>query len=252
MPRFLIALLLAPLPEGWRRRLVAGNGVPWAAAAAVSGLLKSGLAIFGLVVWYSYSVSTWAANAMDSALRNGPEAEVPAQAIGFSALVLWCLHPLTWAIGFFAVEGLVRFLAGFSTEQAFASLPFCAVDWLYGKASGRPPRGDALHTPSGKDAVRSFISNLRQQVAAARTQELTDELAEDARGEEHFLLIRATHEKPDWIPPRVVRVGDAYFALDAAEKGAPPRRFVYRLRRLQAGVPGRKVLLYQVPPPPYG
>jgi len=91
--------------------------MPWERAAILSGLLEALLSLFALVAWYSHSVTTWAGNALDSALRGGPEAAVPGQAIGFSALVLWCLHPWTWLIAFFVAEGLVRMLAAVSTEE---------------------------------------------------------------------------------------------------------------------------------------
>ena len=73
------------------------------------------------------SVTTWAANALDSALRGGPESAVPGQAIGFSALVLWVLHPLTWLIAYFVIEGLVRLLAAAFTGQVFGTFPLAVV-----------------------------------------------------------------------------------------------------------------------------
>jgi len=41
-----------------------------------------------------------------------------------------------------------------------------------------------------------------------------------------------------------VRVDDKYYRLEEFQRGKPPRPFVYVLRRLAAGVPGRNVLLY--------
>jgi hypothetical protein len=129
-------------------------------------LLECLLAFAALLYWYSHSVTTWAANALDSAMRNGPEAQVPGQAIGFSALVLWLIHPLTWCVGYFALEGLVRLLAAVSTEQVVATLPLVGVDWFYGKLSGRAPEGDTKHTPSVKAQAQEFVSSLKQGVMA--------------------------------------------------------------------------------------
>jgi len=50
--------------------------------------------------------------------------------------------------------------------------------------------------------------------------------------------------EPDWNPPRVVRYEDRYYRLEDYARGSGPRPFVYRLRRLAAGVPGRTVLVY--------
>lgn len=240
-------MVLAPLPRRWRRGFGLDEAIPWTRSALLSGLAESLLALIALVYWYSHSVTSWAANGLDSAMRNGPEAQVPGQALGFAALVLWLIHPLTWCVGYFVLEGLVRLLAAVSTEQVVATLPLVGVDWIYGKLSGRAPEGDAKHTPSAKAQMLEFISNLKQGVTALRLPHLEDECRETGEGVESFLEIHASHPKAEWNPPRVVRMGDAYFRLEHAVQGKPPRPFIYRLRRLAAGVPGRTVLVYESP-----
>jgi hypothetical protein len=121
MWRLALGTILALLSRRWRARLRFDEAIPWVRATVLSGFLESLLALLGLFDWYSHSVTPRAANALDSALRNGPERAVPGQAIGFSALVLWLIHPLTWLIGFFLIEGLVRLLAAAFTEQIFAT-----------------------------------------------------------------------------------------------------------------------------------
>lgn len=240
-------MVLAPLPRRWRRGFGLDEAIPWTRSALLSGLAESLLALIALVYWYSHSVTSWAANGLDSAMRNGPEAQVPGQALGFAALVLWLIHPLTWCVGYFVLEGLVRLLAAVSTEQVVATLPLVGVDWICGKLSGRAPEGDAKHTPSAKAQMLEFISNLKQGVTALRLPHLEDECRETGEGVESFLEIHASHPKAEWNPPRVVRMGDAYFRLEHAVQGKTPRPFIYRLRRLAAGVPGRTVLVYESP-----
>jgi hypothetical protein len=240
-------MVLALLPQRWRRGFGLDEAIPWTRSALLSGLVESLLALIVLVYWYSHSVTTWAANALDSAMRNGPEAQVPGQAIGFSALVLWLIHPLTWCVGYFVLEGLVRLLAAVSTEQVVATLPLVSVDWIYGKLSGRALEGDAKHTPSAMAQVQEFISSLKQGMMTLRLPHLEDECRETGEGVESFLEIHASHPKAEWNPPRVVRMGDAYYRLEHAVQGKPPRPFIYRLRRLAAGVPGRTVLVYESP-----
>jgi len=249
MWRLALGTVLALLPRRWRRGFGLDEAIPWARAAALSGCAESSLAFIGLVYWYSHSVTTWAANGLDSAMRNGPEAQVPGQAIGFSALMLWLIHPLTWCVGYFVLEGLVRLLAAVSTEQVVATLPLVGVDWIYGKLSGRAPEGDAKHTPSAKAQVQEFVSSLKRGVMVLRLPHLEDECRETGEGPESFLEIHASHPKAEWNPPRVVRMGDAYYRLEGAVQGKPPRPFIYRLRRLAAGVPGRTVLVYESPLP---
>lgn len=243
----LLGIVLAVLPRRWRAPLHLDQAIPWVRAGILSGLLESLLAFLALVSWYSHSVTHWAANALDSALHNGPEAQVPGQAIGFSALVLWCLHPLTWFIGYFVVEGMVRFLAAVSTEQVLPSWPLLVADWSYGKLTGRPPEGDALHTPTAREQFQSLASVARHAAKTAGLDEVLDELREFTQGSELVLEIHSCRAKSDWTPPRVVRIGDEYYRLESISEGKRPRPFIFHLRRLPAGVPGRSVLLYDPP-----
>jgi hypothetical protein len=249
MWRLAIGAVLGFLPQRWRNRMGLGldQAIPWTGAGILSGLVEALVGTVGLLYWYSRSVTTWAANALDSALRGGPEAQVPGQAIGFSALVLWMLHPLTWFIGYFAMEGIVRFLAAISTERVHGSLPLVVADWCYGKISARPPEGDQLHAPTGKEYIQSLATTVKEKVMTARLPELEDELVDYAQGGAQMLEIRATRPKSDWVPPRVVRMGQSYYRLEEALSEKPPRPFVFRLRRLEAGVPGRTVIMYEAP-----
>jgi hypothetical protein len=247
MRRIVLGVALSVLPRGWRAPCLPDLAIPWERCAILSGLLESLLALLALISWYSRSVTTWAANALDSALRGGPEASVPGQAIGFSALVLWCLHPFTWFIAYFVAEGMVRFLAALSTEQILPSWPLAIVDWSYGKLTRRPSEGDALHTPTAKQQVQSLAAAVRQSAKAAGFTELPDELLDSVDGGDAILEIHSSRPKAEWTPPRVVRVGVVYYRLEVASESSRPRPFIYRLRRLPAGVPGRNVLLYEPP-----
>jgi hypothetical protein len=247
MSRIVLGVALSVLPRRWRAPSLLEQAIPWARCAILSGLGESLLAMLALISWYSHSVTTWAANALDSALRGGPEASVPGQAIGFSALVLWSLHPFTWFLAYFVVEGMVRFLAALSTEQILPSWPLAIVDWSYGKLTQRPSEGDALHTPTARQQVQSLAATVRQSVKTAGLTELPDELLESADGGDAILEIHSSRPKAAWTPPRVVRVGVVYYRLEAASEGSRPRPFIYRLRRLSAGVPGGNVLLYAPP-----
>jgi hypothetical protein len=235
------------VPRRWRDPLRLNESIPWEPATVLSDFVESLLALILLVYWYSHPVTTWAANALDSALRGGPESAVLGQAIGFSALVLWILHPLTWLIAYFILEGLVRLLAAAFTDQIFGTLPLAFVDWCYGKATRRPPDGDALHTPGTRTQLQSLFSALKEKIIISRLPEVEDELVESTCAGESFLKIHSSRPKPEWIPPRVVRIGDAYFRLEQISQGKSPRPFEFALRRLAAGVPGRSVILYQAP-----
>ena len=249
MLRLALGAIFSLLPRRWRGERPLAEALPWRQGAVLSGLLESLLALIAMVYWYSYAVVHWSANAFDSALRNGPESQVPGQAIGFSALVLWVLYPQTWGLAFFVLEGVVRSLAAAFTGQVFGTAPLAFVDWCYGKITGRPPEGDDLHRLGAKTHWKLFVSAMKEEIATRRLPKLADQLIESEHGREKYLEIHASRPKSEWIPPRIVRVGATYFRLEQVLSAKTTRPFVYRLRQLPAGVPGRTVIVYQQPRP---
>ena len=81
----------------------------------------------------------------------------------------------------------------------------------------------------------------------ARLPQIADELLEQSEDGEAFLEIHSSRAKAGWTPPRTVRIGDAYFRLEQLAQGNAPRPFVFRLRRVAAGAPGRTVIVYESP-----
>ncbi|HSC45241.1 MAG TPA: hypothetical protein VLC94_05400 [Candidatus Acidoferrum sp.] len=250
MWRTVPGIALSALPRRWRAPSLLEQAIPWVRSAILSGMIESIFAVVGLIYWYSHSVTTWAANVLDSALNNGPGAGADPHLLGLSAFVIWCIHPLTWLLASFFVEGLVRLTAAVSTEQVLPLWPLAFADWAYGKITRRPPEGDNIHLPSGREQLRGLVSAAKQAAFIARTTELADELVpsgDGLPGHDFFLEIRSSRPKPDWTPPRIIRIHSAYYSLEAASEGRRPRPFVFRLRRLAAGVHGRSVLTYEPP-----
>ena len=252
MWRLALGIVLSLLPRRWRDGLGLQQVIPWERATIISGILESVLALGALVVWYSHSVTAWAAEALDSALRGGPTASYSGQELGLSAFVLWLLHPQTWLMGYFAAEGMLRMLAAISTEETVGTLPLVFLDWCYGKATRRAPEGGDLHAPSGKVQLRSFVSALKEKMLVKRFPQVDDQLLEFSGGSEEELVVEvhSSRPKPEWIPPKIIRIGDSYFRLENIETRKSGRPFIFRLRRLAAGVPGRAVIVYEAPPPP--
>jgi hypothetical protein len=237
-------IALSLLPRRWRTA-VPEETVPWVAAAILSGVLEAVLAVAGLVAWYSHSVTTWAADALDSALRNGPAAAYDPHLLGLSAFVIWCIHPLTWLLASFFVEGLARIVAAISIEQILPLWVLALADWFYDRVTRRQ-RG-ARGLPGANKPLRSLLETAKLAAKTVCLRELPDELAEAANGAERLLEIRSSHRKAEWMPPSVVRVDDLYYRLESVCEGPRPRPFVYCLRRLAAGVPGRSVIRYHSP-----
>ena len=247
MWRVLVAMVGSLFPRRWRAAMPGADAIPWELGGAISGILESLAGLGALVFWYSLSVTTWAANGLDSALRGGPEKNVPGQAIGFAALLLWVLHPLTWVIGYFVVEGAVRMLGAAFTGHTMGTLPLFLADWTYGKLTRRPPEPDELYSP-GTGYGASFLAAMKDKWQVRRLPRVDDQVEHTRKGDEHYLEILACRPKADWVPPRIVRAGDVYYRLEETRRAGAPRPFVYRLRKLPAGVPGRNVIVYPEAP----
>ncbi len=241
MLSYTVGPFLAFLPKRWRESLPFQASMEWGPAGLLSGILESFLALIALVYWYSYSVTHWAAQAVFSAIQRG--AEIDPKAMGFAGMAVMFLHPLTWIIAYFGMEGIVRLLAAF-TDTTLGVLPLYLADRAYLQfvRGGNPlamgaDRFSQSHLASGIRAVR-------EKALAASLPLLPDELRITKNGQEELLEIRACRPKVDWAPPRVVRHEDRYYRLESSSTGTAPRPFVYTLRRLPAGVPGRTVLVY--------
>jgi hypothetical protein len=241
MLSFLLGPFLALLPSRWRESLPIAESVHWKSAMILSGLMESAIALIALVSWYSYSVTHWAAQAVFSAIQNG--AEIDPRAIGFAGLAVMFLHPLTWVILYCGVEGMVRLCAAF-TDTTLGVLVLFLTDKAYLRlVRGANPVANGTDNTS-QSHLASGIRAVRERARMAALPLVPDELRFTTQASDEILEIRACRAKPDWTPPRVVRHEDRYYRLEACSQGSAPRPYIYTLRRLSAGVPGRGVLIY--------
>jgi hypothetical protein len=241
---YLIAPVLSLLPRRWRDSLARSSSIPWVPATIISGCVEAVCGLIGLVYWYSYSVSGWAQKSLFVQLKAHPGIAIPPATEGFFGLLLVAVHPLTWVIVAFSLEGIVRVCAAAFTGEILGTLPLFIVDKILTlfmhRGSSAKDSGDSLRS-SGS----SFFSALRQEYLTGRLPLVADELHYTGRDSEEVLEIHACRPKPEWDPPRVVRCGDDYFRLERAAQTSGSRPFVYVLRRLASGVPGRTVLEYR-------
>jgi hypothetical protein len=240
---FLLGPFLALLPLRWRKALPFYQAVPWRSAAIISGLAESAIAIAALMYWYSYSMTAWVSNALDSALNKSSATGITDHEIGFAALVVWATHPLTWLIAFFCVEGASRLCASF-TDTVLGLFPLYLLDKIYSKIFRRGAPEPTGTVKFSQGHISSYVGTVKEKVLTATLSHVPDELCVVKNSAEEFLEIRACRPKTDWTPPRVVRYEDRYYRLEECSRKSGPRPFVYKLRRLAAGVPGRTVLIY--------
>lgn len=208
----------ALLPRPWRELLLPPQAVQWSRAAAISGFVEAGLALYALGHWYYYAMSTWVGNAIGVALsgKNGPE--VSPQAIGAVALTVWVTHPVTLLLMYAGFEGVFRMCAGAFARYAYGTLPLFLLDKiLFGPFRRRPRKvGAAPGIPAG---FSSYVGAVSESVHGLTSREVPDELCFTKTNFGEFLEIRASRRKPDWIPPKTVRYLDAYYRLESDSRG---------------------------------
>jgi hypothetical protein len=240
---FLLGPFLALLPTRWRNALPFYQSVPWHSAAILSGLAESVIALTALLFWYSYSVTSWVSRGLDSVLSKSPPMDITEHEVGFAALLIWAMHPLTWTCAFFVIEGVARFCASF-TDTVLGVFPLYLLEKIYSKIFHRAAPEPAVAVKFSQSNVSSYIDTVKEKIRTARLAQVPDELYLSKDSDDEFLEIRAWRAKPEWTPPRIVRYEEGYYRLEECARGAAPRPYIYKLRKLPKGVPGRTVLTY--------
>jgi len=248
MAQFLLTYAAGPvaalLPERWRRRLPLADHVRWERATVVSALAEITASIVAMGFWYMHKMSPMIGAGSESALMGAYHVEVTEHQVGGVALFVFALHPLTWLLALAFAEGGVRLLGAVATEEVRGTFPLYLLERLaYLAAHPGEAREVAQEV---RRNVASIVETLRERVMVARLENVADELQYTGVAADEFLEIRACRRKEDWVAPKVARVDEVYYRLERSwvEKGTP-RPFRYQLRRLEAGVPGRSVLLYK-------
>jgi hypothetical protein len=197
-------------------------------------------ALAGLLKWYSISMTTWVNRGLEVALDGKAGSGITDQAIGAMAWFMWVNHPLTWILGYFSLEGAVRLCGAAFSESLLGTLPLFLVD-----KAVRVFFGGSKTAQEVPGAASSFFGAVGEKILQSSVPVSADEISFQRSGTEEIMEIRASRKKEDWDPPRVVRFEESYYRLEECSKCVGPRPFRYILRRLRAGVPGRKVLLYE-------
>lgn len=240
---YLLGPFLALLPRRLRNAVSFSKTVRWRPAAILSGLAESTSALSVLMYWYYYSMSTTLSHLSDLALSGKTAPTTTDYDLGTAALLIWSTHPLTWAIVFFGIEGIVRACAGL-TDTVLGIFPLYFMEKVYATVFSRAEPETPYAAKFSQGHVSSYVGAICDKVVTVRPSNLADELRVVKNASEEFLEIRASREKPEWTPPRVVRFEDRYYRLEESSRGSAPRTFIYKLRRLPKGVPGRSVLIY--------
>ncbi len=244
MMTYLLGPLLALFPRKWRKLLPAGSTVEWRRATVLSGFGEAVIALIALMYWYSYYMNLMVDHGLGAAITGKLPMGVTDHEIGFTALVIWATHPLTWLLAYAGVEGSVRLASAAFTETNLGILPLFLLDKIIGKLSGRREQSIAKAAGYSEGNFSSYVGAIREKTMVKGLIEVPDELCFSGSAPDEMLEIRACRRKADWNPPRTVRYQDTYYRLEACSGGSASRPFGYTLRKLTAGVMGRTVLVY--------
>jgi len=237
---YIVGPFLALLPKEWRKALPFSDAVNWPHAVTLSGLAEMAVALAALLYWYSISMTTWVNRGLEVAMSGKAGSGITDQAIGAMAWFMWANHPLTWLLGYFSVEGAVRMCGAAFADNLLGTLPLFLVD-----KTVRVFLGGSKTAQEVPGATSSFFGAISEKMLESSVPVSADEISFQKGATEEVMEIRASRKKADWDPPRVVRYQESYYRLEDCSKCAGTRPFRYRLRRLSAGVPGRKVLVYE-------
>lgn len=200
---YILGPVLTLLPRRWRERVFRSTPNRVARAAMLSGIAQALLAVAGLVVWYSLYVGYFA-----EALKSRGAPVEGSRAAGLLGYVWFWFNPVTWVIGYFGLEGLVRSTAALTTGEVYGTLPLAVVEYVYRLAT-RPRLAPEL--PLVADEIMRGDATCDLKIASCRA-------------------------RPDWKYPFTLRYAGAYFQVVAdIHLGAGPRPYVYSLRRLPPG-----------------
>ena len=244
MLTYLLGPLLALFPRRWRKLLPAGSAVEWRRATVLSGFAEAVIALVALMCWYSYYMTLLVDHGLDAALTGKLPTGATDHEIGFTAMVIWATHPLTWLLAYAGVEGCVRLVSAAFTETNLGILPLFVLDKVTGIIAGRDKQEASAAKYGSQGNFSSYVGAIREKAMVRRLGEVPDELCFSGSAPDEMLEIRACRRKADWDPPRTVRYQDTYYRLESCSGGSASRPFRYTLRKLPAGVMGRTVLVY--------
>jgi len=179
---------------------------------------------------------------MEMADRGKLGQELDEHQIRGAALMLFYLSPITWVLFYFFAEGAVRLCAAAFTGNVYGSLPLAIVERVL--FAIRKPE-EARVAERVKEKAKSIAESVRERIMVARLEDLEDELRFGSDNGEDVLEVWACRRKPDWEPPKTVRVDEQFYRLEESRVWTGPRPFQYRLRKVAAGVMGRTVLQYR-------
>ena len=218
----LLGMLLSLMPKRLRFRLhwsetEITRGAFW--SGVVECVLCLGVFCFRYLWFLQYRVGEFA----DQLIHRGAESTMGATSVQFGAgtvtLGEYLIQPLSIALGYFAIEGAVRWIAALIHGEVLPTLPLQLISW-------------------------GGLGIERGRHQAWLGEKVADEVLVGS-GQDFALRIASCRPKA-WNGLTTISYQDQLFEMFQEEVAEPPRRFVYLLRK----APASKVVrgLYEYDP----
>src|SRR5260370_28127116 len=142
---------------------------------------------------------------LDSALNGKMGPGVTDQEIGFTALVIWATHPLTWLIAYAGVEGTVRLGGAAFTDTSLGILPLFVLDKIIGKFSGCSEQSPVKAAGYSEANFSSYVGAIREKVMVKGLAQVPDELCFTGSATDGILNTHTDSINADCDPRRNLR-----------------------------------------------
>ena len=207
MLALLAGIIVSFFPEAWRRRWFTGSTPNVHAGTIVSGIGQ----LAGCIAWLGWHFPAFARAQMNPvgsdanlhAMEKGGEAAV----MGFGPILLltYLIQPLSLLLLYFMFEGVVRIASVVVSGEELPTLPLSLLSLL--DAHAREYRRERAMGPRVIDTVQR-----------------------EGNGD---LLVASCRPKT-WVAMNTIRYEEQLYELVQENRGAKPRPYLYRLRKIPA------------------
>jgi len=211
--QLLLGMLLSLLPKRFRDRLPASAQTDLRLGAIVSGLGAFAFCLVTFIARYldffQYRVGDLGQRAIDRGAEGILAHGYVQYGMGAATSVEYVLKPLSIALMYFGIEGMLRALAALTTHEITGTLPF------YISA-----------------AVEDRLSQARAERALGpRVPDIFEEVYSNEYDARIFTCRRRRH----WNRMMTLSWNDKFYEVLGEQSGRPPHHFIYRLRKSSKG-----------------
>jgi hypothetical protein len=177
-------------------------------AAIVTGSIQTFLFLKLFLAGY-LSLVTLRAHQLEGPMQSANQAtQTWFAAVLFVEYLLF--HPLGLCCLYLAVEGFIRFAGGIAASEVVPSLPVVLAFKISGYVRGRRERRAVQHLAATPDSCEVLPDGEHLRIAAA-------------------------NPKPTWNASIIIGIEGECYEVEREERAAPPRKYVYILRRAPIG-----------------